>query len=346
MKRKIAAIAAFVALGAAGAQAQQLTEIKISYQPAVYWALPFYAAAEKGWYAELGLKPVFSTFPAGVPQIAASASASWDVGALGSVPATLGAARYSLLTIGISNDESDGNGIVAVPKAADAVLKNPASIKGQTIVLTANSTGDYAVQSCLAKWGLKKTDVTIKSMGQAEIMSAMSSGNADLGGLWAPNTYTMEEKTGAKQICSGKDAGAAVPGAIIVRADYAKEHPENVAKFLAVYLRAWKWLNAHQPEAIAMMKKFYDQGGVTISEASMKKEFSTRPTYDLAGQLKIMRRAGGASEVDGWFQKIGAFMQANGTFAQAPAPDKFITDEYMKRVDADPKLKAYANRAD
>jgi NitT/TauT family transport system substrate-binding protein len=213
-------------------------------------------------------------------------------------------------------------------------------------VLTANSTGDYAVQSCLGKWGLKKADVTIKSMGQAEIMSAMSSGNADLGGLWAPNTYTMEEKVGAKQICSGQDAGAAVPGALMARADYAKEHPENVAKFLAVYLRAWKWLNAHQPEAIAMMKKFYDQGGVTISEASMKKEFTTRPTYDLAGQLKIMKRSGGASEVDGWFQKIGAFMQANGTFAQAPAPDKFITDEYMKRVDADPKLKAYANRAD
>jgi len=348
MRSTIAALAAGIAFVAGGpaASAQQLTEIKISYQPAVYWALPFYAAQEKGWYAELGLKPVFSTFPAGVPQIAASASKSWDVGALGSVPATLGAARYSLLTIGISNDESDGNGIVAVPKAADAVQKNPASVKGQTIVLTANSTGDYAVQSCLAKWGLKKSDVTIKSMGQAEIMSAMSSGNADLGGLWAPNTYTMEEKTGAKQICSGKDAGAAVPGAIIVRADYAKEHPENVAKFLAVYLRAWKWLNAHQPGAIAMMKKFYDQAGVTISEASMKKEFSTRPTYDLAGQLKIMRRADGASEVDGWFQKIGAFMQANGTFAQAPAPDKFITDEYMKRVDADPKLKAYANRAD
>ena len=91
----------------------------------------------------------------------------------------------------------------------------------------------------------------------------------------------------------------AVVAAIVVRADYAKEHPENVAKFLAVYLRAWKWLNAHQPEAIAMMKKFYDQGGVTISEASMKKEFTTRPTFDLAGQLKIMKRpTGGASEVD------------------------------------------------
>ncbi len=349
MKTRIAAFAAGIAfaLTVGGAQAQPLTEIRISYQPALYWALPFYAASEKGWYAEVGLKPVFSTFPAGVPQIAASAAKSWDVGGAGSVPAVLGAVRYNLLTIGITNDESYGNALLATAKTADAFMKNPASIKGQTIVLTANSTGDYAVQSCLAKWGLKKADVTVKSMGQAEIISAMSSGNADLGGLWAPNTYTMEEKTGAKQICSGQDAGAAVPGALIARADYAKEHPQDVAKFLAVYLRAWKWLNAHQPEAIAMMKKFYEQGGVTISEASMKKEFTTRPTFDLASQLRIMKRpSGGASEVDDWFTKIGGFMQANGTFAQAPASSKYITDEYLRMVDADPKLKAFANRAD
>jgi len=349
MKTRIAAFAAGIAfaLTIGGAQAQPLTEIRISYQPALYWALPFYAASEKGWYAEVGLKPVFSTFPAGVPQIAASAAKSWDVGGAGSVPAVLGAVRYNLLTIGITNDESYGNALLATAKTADAFMKNPASIKGQTIVLTANSTGDYAVQSCLAKWGLRKADVTVKSMGQAEIISAMSSGNADLGGLWAPNTYTMEEKAGAKQICSGQDAGAAVPGALIARADYAKEHPQDVAKFLAVYLRAWKWLNAHQPEAIAMMKKFYEQGGVTISEASMKKEFTTRPTFDLASQLRIMNRpSGGASEVDDWFTKIGGFMQANGTFAQAPASSKYITDEYLRMVDADPKLKAFANRAD
>ena len=349
LKRRIAAMAAGITLcvGTLGAQAQPLTEIKISYQPALYWALPFYVAEQKGWYAELGLKPVFSTFPAGVPQIAASASKSWDVGGAGSVPATLGAVRYNLLTIGITNDESYGNALLATAKSAEGFVKNPASIKGQTIVLTANSTGDYAVQSCLAKWGLKKSDVTVKSMGQAEIISAMSSGNAELGGLWAPNTYTMEEKTGARQICSGQDAGAEVPGALMARAEYAKEHPENVAKFLAVYLRGWKWANAHQPEAIAMMKKFYEQGGVTISEASMKKEFTTRPTFDLAGQLKIMHRpAGGKSEVDDWFNKIGAFMQANGTFPKAPDASSFIDDKYMRMVDADPKLKAFANRAD
>src|SRR3954469_5935704 len=100
-----------LALLSGGAVAQ--TEIKGSYQPPLYWSLPYYIATEKGWWAELGLKPAFSTFPAGVPQIAASAAKSWDVGGPGSVPAVLGAARYNLLTIGITNDESQGNALLA-----------------------------------------------------------------------------------------------------------------------------------------------------------------------------------------------------------------------------------------
>src|SRR5512137_25030 len=230
--------AAAAAFAMTGAHAQAVEEIKVSYQPALYWALPFYIATEKNWWGELGLKPAFSTFPAGVPQIAASASKSWDVGGTGSVPAVLGAVRFNLLTIGITNDESQGNALLARGDKAAGFMANPASIKGQTILLTANSTGDYAVQSCLAKYGLKKADVTLKNMGQAEIISAMSSNNAELVGVWAPNIYTLEEKAGAKILCTGKEGGAAVPGALIVRADYAKENPQEVAKFLAVYLRA------------------------------------------------------------------------------------------------------------
>ncbi len=345
MKKQIRTLVALAAFASAPALAQQPVEIKVSYQPALYWSLPFYVATEKGWWAELGLKPTFSTFPAGVPQIAASAAKSWDVGGTGSVPAVLGAARYNLMTIGLTNDESAGNALLASKAKADAFMKNPASIKGQTIVLTANSTGDYAVQSCLGKWGLKKSDVTIKSMGQAEIISAVSSNNADLAGLWAPNIYTLEEKVGAKVICSGKDAGAMVPGALIVRADYAKEQPQNVAKFLAIYLRTWKWMDAHKAEAIGMMKKFYEQGGVTISEASMKKEFDTRPVHDLAGQIRIMNRASGTSEVDGWMTKIGEFMKSTGAIAEPPAAKSYITDEFMRMVDRDPKLKEFANRS-
>ena len=335
--------AAITSIAALGAQAQAPTEIKVSYQPALYWALPFHIATEKGWWAEAGLKPVFSTFPAGVPQIAAAASKSWDVGGTGSVPAVLGHVRFGIKTIGITNDESAGNALLARKELADKFSSNPASIKGQGIVLTANSTGDYAVQSCLKKWGLTKADVTIKNMGQAEIISAMSSNNADLGGLWAPNIYTLEEKAGARVICSGKEGGAVVPGALIARGDFAEQNPELVARFLAVYLRGWSWANANKNEAIAMMKKFYEQGGVTISEASMRKEFDTRPTFNLEQQTANMNRAAGASKVDGWFTEIGNFMRGTGAIPSVPGAGDYITDAYMKRVAADPKLRAFAN---
>jgi ABC-type nitrate/sulfonate/bicarbonate transport system substrate-binding protein len=340
-----ATIALAAAATLAPAQAQALTEIKVSYQPALYWALPFYVASEKGWWAEVGLKPVFSTFPAGVPQIAAAAAKSWDVGGTGSVPAVLGHVRFGIKTIGVTNDESAGNALMARKELADKFLKDPAAIKGQTIVLTANSTGDYAVQSCLKRWGLNKADVTLRNMGQAEIISAISSNNADLGGLWAPNIYTLEEKAGGKLLCSGKDGGVVVPGALIARGDYAEQNPENVAKFLAVYLRAWKWMGANKTEAVAMMKKFYEQGGVVISEPSMKKEFDSRPTFDLAGQLARMDRTRGNSDVDAWFGQIAVFMRGTGALQTVPQPADFITDTFMKRVNSDAKLREFANRS-
>jgi ABC-type nitrate/sulfonate/bicarbonate transport system substrate-binding protein len=345
IKLNLAAISTALLLASGASQAEAaLTEIKVSYQPALYWALPFFVASEKNWWAEVGLKPVFSTFPAGVPQIAAVASKSWDVGGTGSVPAVLGHVRFGIKTIGLTNDESAGNALLVRKELADQIAKDPASIKGQTILLTANSTGDYAVQSCLKKYGLAKADVTIKNMGQAEIISAVSSNNANLAGLWAPNIYTLEEKVGAKVLCSGKDGGVVVPGALIARGEYAEQHPENVAKFLAVYLRAWKWMSANKPEAVEMMKKFYAQGGVAISDASMKKEFDTRPTFDLAQQLARMDRSRGNSDMDAWFGQISIFMRGTGAIQGVPRSSDFITDTYMKRVQADPKLREFANR--
>lgn len=340
VKRTLAALATVIAAGAASAQ----TPINISYQPALYWALPFHIATEKNWWAEVGLKPSFSTFPAGAPQVAAAQAKSWDIGGTGSVPAVLGAARFGLITIGITNDESQANALLVRGDKYEAIKANPGSLKGQKILLTTNSTGDYAVQSCLTKFGLKKSDVQLINLGQAQIISALASNNGDLAGVWAPNTYTLEEKVGAKLVCSGKDAGAIVPGALVVRSDFAKERPQDVAKVVAVYLRAWNWAKANQGEALAMMKKFYSTGGVTVSDAALKAEFDTRPTFDLARQLAAMERKGGPSQFDGWLTKIAEFMKAGGTISETPDPKIYISDQYMNIVAADPKLREFAGR--
>jgi ABC-type nitrate/sulfonate/bicarbonate transport system substrate-binding protein len=98
------AVFATILASAVAPIARAQTPIGVSYQPSLYWALPFHYATVKGWWKEVGLTPTFSTFPAGAPQIAASAAKSWDVGGTGSVPAVLGAVRFNILTIGITND--------------------------------------------------------------------------------------------------------------------------------------------------------------------------------------------------------------------------------------------------
>lgn len=345
LNRRLFAAAALAALAPLSVQAQDLKEIRVSSQPALLGTVPFTLAEERGWWKELGLKVTITNFPAGAPQIAASRS--WDVGYTGAVPAVLGAARFNLHTVAFSDDQSATNGLYVRGANADAWIRNPASIKGQTVFLTGNSTVDLAARMCMQKFGLAKGDVTVRSMGQAEIIAAMSSGNADIGGLWAPNTYTVEEKAGAKPLCSGKDAGVVIPGNLVVRADWAKENPQLVARFLAVYLRAQRVMAADRKEAVAVMKRHYDAGGVVISEAAMNKEFELRPMFDLATQLSMFNRGAQPSRADATMNTIAAFMKEVGSLrADEALPDArtYVSDEYLKLVDRDPQLKAFANR--
>ena len=173
-----AAFAMAGAIGGAPAPAAAQTPINVSYQPSLYWALPYYIATEKGWWKDVGLTPGFSVFPAGAPQVAAAQAKSWDVGGTGSVPAVLGAARSGLLTIGITNDESKANVLMVRGEKFAAFKANPQSLKGQRILLTTNSTGDYSVRNCLRKYGVAFSDVQFVNLGQAQIISAIISATA------------------------------------------------------------------------------------------------------------------------------------------------------------------------
>ncbi|MCJ2072747.1 ABC transporter substrate-binding protein [Methylobacterium sp. J-030] len=327
-------------------KAAEPERIGVSYQPSLYWALPFYIASQKGWWNEVGLEPTFAVFPAGAPQVAAAQAGSWDVGGTGSVPAILGAARFGLLTIGLTNDESKTNALMVRAARHDAILKDPKQLAGQKLLVTTNSTADYAARACLRKWGLGPREMRFVNLGQAQIISAMIADAGEVVGVWAPNTYTLEEKASAQVLCSGADADAMVPGALITRADFAKAHPDAVAKFLAVYLRGWGWAKANPKEAHDMAKRFYAEGGVEASDHAIDQEFALRPTYALDAQLKAMARADGPSQVDGWFSRIGTFMAEVGTIPQVPDAKGYIDDAFMKRVAADPKLRAFATEFD
>ncbi|GAP37469.1 ABC transporter substrate-binding protein [Piscinibacter sakaiensis] len=340
----LACAAGVMATAAVPAAAQAPTPIKISYQIA-YWALPIYVATEKNWWAEAGLKPEFVVYPAGAQQIAGAPSKSWDVGGTGSPPAVLGAQRYDIVTIGITNDESATNAVVARKDKLAAIKANPAKeLKGQQILLSPNSTGEYATMACLRKWGLQRSDVGIVTLAPAQLVSAYTGGNGMLAGTWAPNTYTLNEQIGAEVICSGKDAGALVLGALIARKEFAQQNPDAVARFLAVYLRAVNYQKNNRAEFMASLRKFFEVNGIKLKDAYLSTEME-RPIYPLDEQLRLLSRASGPSTADGAFEALSGYLKSVGTLSEVPDPKGYITDQYLKALDANPTLKAFANKA-
>ncbi len=338
-------ITAQFAPGSGTARAQQpLQEIRISSQPALYSTLPFYIASEKGWWAEAGLKVTIINFPAGAPQIAAAET--WDVGMTGAVPAVLGALRNGLHTIAIADDQSATNAMVVLGKRLPASAKPQEWLKGSTVMLSANSTVDLVTRACLRKHGLNVAEVTLKGAPQGEILKAMDAATVDVGGLWAPNLYVAEEKYGARVICSGKDAGVPVPSLLVARAAWASKNPQLTAKFLAVYLRAQRWAQANRKEALVLMKAYYAAGNVSISEASMNKEFDLRPTFALPRQLELFTREGGVfSNADLWMFSIWFFLRTVEVVKKEEKmvdPKTYVNDAYLRLVDSDPALKAMA----
>ena len=342
LRRSLLAVGAATLATPHLARAQAPTRLNISMQPALYSMFPLHLATEQGWWRQMGIEPVFSSFPAGPPQIAAAAAGTWDVGITGSAPGVLGAARFNIRTIAISNDESATNTLMV--RAADlaAIRANPASLRGQRVLITVNTTVDYVLQNCLQRWGMTRADVQVVNLAQAQILSAFSTGEGRVAGLWAPNIYTAEERMNAVPLCSGSDAGAIVPSNVIVRDEFLRANPDMVSRYLAVFLRGIAWTKVNRDGAVQSMSRFYQAGGVTVSDAALRAEIERRPTFTLEEQLALMNRTAGPSQADQWYQGLSTFLAQVGTVQNPPAPSAYLMDEPLKRVAADPRLRAFA----
>jgi ABC-type nitrate/sulfonate/bicarbonate transport system substrate-binding protein len=349
MKRLAALLVSILAAGAAtgpAVAADAPVTIRVAQQPQ-RWALEWYIATQKDWWKEVGLAPTMSNFASGAPEVAAGASGSWDVGGAGDIPAVLGAARYGLMTIGIADEEAAIITIMATKDKAGEYANNPALIKGKVIPVTTNSTGQWGATACLEKkFGLKPSDYKFVNLSPPEINAAVTSGRYDVSEVWAPNTYILESTIGAKIICTGRDVGLPITSNLFVVPSYAKEHPDLVAKFLAVYLRAVAWERKHPKETVQYLGEFFKSVGVNVPEQYLPRELKDRPAFTLEEQLKIFKAgAGGKSDAAKWSDQTAEFMKSVGTINKIPESKDYVSDKFLLMIANDPKLKAFAENA-
>ena len=321
-----------------------LFTIQIAQQPQ-RWALEWFIASEKGWWKEIGLNPVMSTFASGAVEIAAGSSGSWDVGGAGNIPSVLGASKYGLQTIGIADEEAGIITVMATKDKADAYLKNPALLKGKTIPVTTNSTGHWGAAECLAKkFGLKSDEYRFVNLSPPDINAAVMSGKYDASEVWAPNTYILQDAIGAKVICTGAELKLPIHSYLFATPTFAQKHPDMVAKFLAIYLRAVAWEKAHPKDTENYLKAFFTSVGVKFPDTYLAQELHDRPAFELSAQLKIFDgNSTGSSEIAKWWNEVGQFMVTVGVINKVPDPKNLATDKYLQMVQNDPKLRAFAD---
>lgn len=304
-------------------------------------------ATKEGWDKAEGLEMKLNYFESGMAQMEALPAKQWVMGATGGVPMLVGALRHGAQMIGMGTEESLVNQVMV--RADSPILKvkgaNPKypdlygsaeTVKGKTILTTTVSSAHYAVSGWLSALGLKDSDVVIKNMDQPQAVAAFDSGVGDIVSLWAPHTGTGAKK-GWKVVGDGFKVNAKIPLVLVVSKDYAASNPEEVAKFLKVFLRGVDLVQKDGVKLADDYQKFMKEwGGLDISKEFAEEEIKTHPVFNLKEQLALFDASKGKSEAEQWMQGMANFFTTNGRFkpeeSESVMKSGFITDKFLKMV--------------
>jgi NitT/TauT family transport system substrate-binding protein/sulfonate transport system substrate-binding protein len=324
----------------------QLTDLRVSAQPE-FETFISWEAMQEGLDKQAGLKMSLVEFDSGMPQVQAMAANQWDVGATGCVPMLVGAMQYNALMIGIADDESYANVVMARPdnpvfKTKGSNPKYPeaygtaADVKGKTVLVTTVSSGHYALSAWLAALGLKDSDVKIQNMEQAQAVAAFQAGNGDFVALWAPFMYTGLQK-GWKVVADGSQVGANIPLVMLTSRSFGDAHPDLVAKWMTIYFQGIDKMKAQGTALAPQYQKFMkDWAGMEMTPGDAALDIQKHPVLDLKSQLALFDSSKGQSQAEGWMANIANFFTAQGRFT-ADQRDQamksgFVTDKFLKMV--------------
>lgn len=328
--------------------ADKVVKLDTCWMPSHESFVPWYAK-KMGWDKEEGLDMEMHYFDSGMAQLEALPAKNWVLGGTGGVPMVYGNLRYDAYMIGIANNESFANAVFARPdnpvlnvKGLNPKFPNvfgsPETVKGKTVLVTTVSSVHYAMSLWLQAIGLKETDVTIKNMDQASIIAAFESGVGDFACLWAPYSYTANDK-GWKLVADINSTGAFLGLVLVGDKEFCDENPEIVEKFLRMYFRGINMLKAEgsSPMMIKLYKEFMmDWAGMEFTDKMAKTDIDQHPVFTLEEQLKLFDVSKPESQAAEWQRLIAEFFSSQGKLKpeelKKVETSGYVTDKFLKMV--------------
>ena len=268
--RAAACAAVILAVGVAGAQAQQAPlKMTLFGQPSVnndaVWM-----AIERGFYKEEGLDVTYRLFPSGTTAFQTFQTGQGDIVLTGDLPSVQYFFRGNGDYRTIAAIERDAKGYVAV---AGKDIKTPQDLIGKTVATRVGSTGSWFISEYLAKNGIDPAKVTIKNLDTQVLPTALCGGDIAAFFIWQP------VGSRALEICPDKahylsDATGYIQGYLVAGARPAwLASPEG--KEIAT-----RWLRATMKGRDVAAKDFaavaaYAKAKLELSEKATREQWDT-----------------------------------------------------------------------
>lgn len=189
---------------------------------------------------------------------------------IAAVPANLASVLYNNTEGQIQVLAVNTLGVLYIVESGDTV-QTAADLKGKTIYASGKgSTPEYALNYILSSNGIDpEKDVTIEWKSEhSECVAALSSKEGGIAMLPQPFVTTAQAKNDQLRIAldltkewdalqaDAEMPSALITGVVVVRADFASEHPEAVSAFLDSYQESVDFVNGSTEDAAALIEKY------------------------------------------------------------------------------------------
>ena len=211
---------------------------------------------------------------------------------IAAVPANLAAVLYNNTKGAVQLLAVNTLGVIYIVEKGDSV-QSLADLKGKTIYATGKgSTPEYALKYILSKNGIDPDkDVTIEWKTEpTEVVQTLAQADGAIAMLPQPYvTVAQGQVEGLRvavdlnQAWSDLDNGSLfLTGVLVVRTEFAKEHPEQIDAFLKEYEASTQWVNANVADAAQLVEK-YDIVKAAVAEKAIP---ACNITYIAGQQMK------------------------------------------------------------
>ncbi|MEO1204757.1 MAG: ABC transporter substrate-binding protein [Pseudomonadota bacterium] len=239
-----------------------------------------------GKYKDVTYDISWSDYSSGGPITNQMLANKLNFGVMGDYPLIVNGAKFqatdSLRTVYVAgtgyNLKGSGNAIV-VPVKSD--IYEFSELEGKSVSTPVGSAAWGMLLKALQDNEIPVSKIQLKNQSPAVGAANIAAGKIDAHSDFCPWSELMEFRGTGRKIYDGSETGVPYLHGVVVREDFAKEHPLVVQAFIKAVYDAGKWIEADPIKATDLMEKwtgvekevlylYFSKGGHLTLEPSIK----------------------------------------------------------------------------